>query len=83
MAQRTELFIRNKNKKIESAREEQKDKATEGCTFEPKLCKPPKMPKDVSQVNRSRHNHSLSNISNQSINKRESVNSYSQIHEKK
>ena len=27
----------NKNKKIESAREELKDRDTEGCTFEPKL----------------------------------------------
>ena len=34
----------NKQKKIESAREQSKDKGTEECTFEPKLFnyKPPK-----------------------------------------
>ena len=44
VVQRNEIFLHNKNKKIESARAEQINKEVEGCTFEPKLFiyKPPR-----------------------------------------
>jgi hypothetical protein len=44
------MWMNNRNRKIASARDELKDKETEGCTFEPKLYqyKPPK-PNNNSQ----------------------------------
>jgi hypothetical protein len=75
VVQRNEMWLNNKKKKIESAREQMKDKDIEGCTFEPKLhqYKPPR-PQSRSNLHHddskrslnrsSQHNISHSHISN-------------------
>jgi hypothetical protein len=61
--QRNEVWMSNKQKKLDSAREQSKDKGTEECTFEPKLCayKPPKPASKVSIEEGSRHSLNRSN----------------------
>ncbi|CDW79942.1 UNKNOWN [Stylonychia lemnae] len=97
--QRNEIWMNNKKRKIDSAREEMKDKDIVGCTFEPKLTqyKPPR-PHSRSKIgdnlndskneyksvmNRS-HNMSQGNISREIPREHNrSSSSYAQIHEKK
>lgn len=47
------MWLNNKNRKVETARDSKKGKETEGCTFEPKLYKykPPKWGKQNKSLN--------------------------------
>lgn len=60
-----------RQQKIESAREENKDKDLEGCTFEPKLYqyKPPKHQKGTSGINKSNMTNNSNNLSGIMYNK--------------
>eukprot|EP00347_Sterkiella_histriomuscorum_P023967 403332765 len=97
VVERNEIWLNNKNKKIESAREEQKDKDVVGCTFEPKLFqyKPPKpnqrnqgsmLNDSRNEVNQNRSiNKSYHNMSQGNIMRDGSrePNSYAKIYERK
>lgn len=84
--QRNEIWLNNRNKKISSAREEKINKATEGCTFEPKLkaYKPPRaQSRNVTRHDISNAHDSSVNVSHNASTRDDKGQTYAQLYEKR